>query len=73
MGQHKLNKNKNFDPNSEQWNLFGDCNICRRNKHCSKPCRACEIRRRSEFAEAVTSVVIDTLINLHKKADNTHD
>lgn len=49
MGQHKLNKNKPHDPRTEQWNLNGYCEICRRAKFCGKPCKANERRTRQEL------------------------
>lgn len=31
---------------SEQWKLSGDCNLCRRQKYCSKPCT---VNKRATF------------------------
>lgn len=27
---------------NDQWNSNGNCNLCRRQKYCSKPCKACK-------------------------------
>lgn len=27
---------------SNQWELDGDCSLCRRRKYCSKPCTRCK-------------------------------
>lgn len=34
--------------NTEQWNLNGDCKLCRRNKYCFKPCT--RRKRRTQIA-----------------------
>ena len=35
--------------NNEQWNDKGNCNICRRQNYCKKPCKACKERREYEL------------------------
>ena len=41
--------------NTEQWNLNGDCKLCRRNKYCSKPCTRRKRRTRMEIESFVAS------------------
>lgn len=38
---------------TEQWLLDGDCDKCRREKFCSKPCKRGQMRQRAYIAGAV--------------------
>lgn len=42
---------------NDQWLQGGDCNICRRRKYCSKPCKLSKNRKdrivKELFAEAI--------------------
>lgn len=44
-------------PENEQWKLDGDCNKCRRDKYCSKPCTRCNRRAKAEFKQLVASTM----------------
>lgn len=46
---------------SEQWLLEGKCHICRRKEYCSKPCKACKIRRDYEMRCAFSRAMIRAL------------
>ena len=40
---------KNQQNLSNQWELNGDCQLCRRQKYCSKPCKKHRVRVESEI------------------------
>lgn len=46
-----------YDAEGDQWARDGDCSKCRRQKYCSKSCKAYKVRQdrifRKIFAEAV--------------------
>ncbi len=44
---------------TEQWNLSGDCSICRRNKYCSHPCT-----KRKRVDRAVTRSMVADMMNI---------
>lgn len=44
--------------NTEQWITSGNCNICRRKKYCSKPCKQAKYRQQAQLAGAITKAVI---------------
>lgn len=48
---------------SEQWLSDGKCNICRREKYCNKPCKACNSRRDNIVRGAVTQAFVRRLTN----------
>lgn len=48
---------------SEQWLSDGKCNICRREKYCKKPCKACNNRRDNIVRSAVTQAFARRLFN----------
>ena len=50
--------------NSEQWKLEGNCDICRRNNYCSKPCT---IAKRKDTKILHDLVVNKMIAQLYKK------
>ena len=40
---------------TEQWLLEGNCNKCRRDKYCSKPCKKSKIRRQRAISGFITN------------------
>jgi len=38
---------------TEQWYLDGKCQICRKERYCSKPCKRAEERRDDEIREYI--------------------
>ena len=48
--------------NSEQWKLDGNCDICRRNKYCSKPCTIAKRKSNIELKKYVTSAMIASMM-----------
>lgn len=55
---------------TNQWELDGDCNLCRKQKYCSKPCTKCKRETARE-----TSEVLGCLLNsaLQKYVNNKGD
>ena len=43
----KTRDKMNYRNNNEQWKEQGKCNVCRREKYCSKPCKA--YKERAEY------------------------
>lgn len=50
-------------PETEQWLLSGDCDKCRRAKHCSKPCKRCNTIQRMYLAGVVSKAIIQTVMD----------
>lgn len=48
---------------SEQWLSDGKCNICRMEKYCNKPCKACNNRKDNIVRGAVTQAFVRRLTN----------
>lgn len=46
---------------SEQWLSDGKCNICRREKYCNKPCKACNNRKDNIVRGAVIQAFVHKL------------
>ena len=44
---------------SEQWKLDGNCNICRRNNYCSKPCTISKRKTSNDLYNLVANKLID--------------
>lgn len=53
----------------DQWLLDGNCDLCRRNKYCSKPCTA--NKRQREWN--LKSLVIHKMINKVFKGDDANE
>ena len=53
--------------NSEQWKLDGNCDICRRNKYCSKPCTIAKRKTNKELYNSVASAMFASMMG---KLDN---
>lgn len=51
----------NATPKTDQWLLSGDCSICRRRNHCSKPCTKRKRRRNAEFGAMVAKMMIEAM------------
>lgn len=47
--------------NNERWLIDGDCSKCRRQKHCSKPCRRAKNRQQAAIMGMLTSAMIDVV------------
>lgn len=43
---------------TEQWLNNGNCNICRRKKYCSEPCKQAKHRQEIQLAGLITKAVI---------------
>ena len=48
--------------NSEQWKLDGNCDICRRNKYCSKPCTIAKRKFNKELYNSVASAMFASMV-----------
>ena len=48
--------------NSEQWKLDGNCDICRRNNYCSKPCTIAKKKSNKELYNFVASAMFASFI-----------
>ena len=46
---------------NEQWMLNGNCEKCRRNNYCSKPCTRHDRRIRAETRAELKGLVADTM------------
>lgn len=53
----------------EQWKLEGDCNICKRQKYCTKGCRVRKINQQKELNNLVTTAFLKYLLNGGRKHD----
>lgn len=56
--------------NSEQWLFGGDCKLCRRAKHCSKPCKIHrEIIRREVYniIDRMTGKVLSSVESAYRR------
>jgi len=42
---------------NDQWLQGGDCNICRRRRYCSKPCKMSKMRRERITQELITEAI----------------
>jgi len=42
---------------SDRWLIDGDCSKCRRQKHCSKPCKKCKVRSQMLITGAVLNAM----------------
>ena len=42
---------------TEQWNLDGDCDLCRRKKYCSKPCTKAKRQAHAETKRLVKQIL----------------
>ena len=42
---------------SNQWELYGDCSLCRRKKYCSKPCTKRKEFKRYYVKQAIREVI----------------
>lgn len=52
---------------SEQWISGGDCDICRRGKYCSKPCKENKRRVTRILYSATAKCVLNVLLQEDKK------
>lgn len=55
---------------TDQWQLNGDCEKCRRGKYCTKPCSA-KKRRDKRALHALTNAIIDAVAPSQSLAENT--
>ncbi len=46
---------------NEQWQLNGNCEKCRRNNYCAKPCTRHDRRIRAEIRAELKGLVADTM------------
>ncbi len=49
---------------SEQWLSDGKCHICRRKEYCSKPCKACKVRRDYELRCEVSRAMVKAMTEM---------
>lgn len=55
---------------NEQWLSAGNCDICRRKKYCSKPCKPSRDRQAQEFVR----LMMNAMINVATRHDEeVHD
>ena len=47
---------------SEQWKLDGNCDICRRNKYCSKPCTLAKRKSNIELKKSVATAMFASIM-----------
>lgn len=47
---------------NEQWKLQGDCSACRKEKYCSKRCKANERRSTDSVRAAVAKVMLEVMM-----------
>ncbi len=54
---------------NEQWLSSGNCDICRRRKYCSKPCKPAQRRQAAQFAGAVTHAIVKAIAKTEGSQD----
>lgn len=54
-------KTQELDMKTEQWNLLGECTKCRKEKYCSKPCKAHKKNVQRKVMNAVAGSIINVL------------
>lgn len=55
----------------EQWLSTGNCDVCRRRKYCSKPCKPAQRRRAAELTHAIAGAVYRVMCRT--TASNSHE
>lgn len=55
---------------NDQWLQGGDCDICRRQKYCSKPCKRHKIRTERLTQELVAKAILKRFHKGEEGADN---
>lgn len=58
--------------NNEQWLSNGDCNLCRREKYCSKPCKAnkTEVKRNNVYRSYFSGITGKAKEDMRKVSAN---
>ena len=55
--------------NADQWKYMGDCAQCRKQKYCSKPCKARKNRAAQQLSNA-TKEVMEERINENSRVNS---
>lgn len=55
---------------SEQWNLSGNCDLCRRKNYCRKRCKVASRRADKFLSSAVHAAMVDTLYHTESTHEN---
>ena len=50
-----------YTSDNDQWLQGGDCNICRRQKYCSNPCKMSKMRRERITQKLITEAIAKRL------------
>lgn len=54
----RLGKQMSEIPETDQWLLSGNCEVCRRRNYCNKPCTKGKRRRKIEVRMMVAEVMV---------------
>lgn len=55
-------KNMDNDGSRDRWLIDGDCELCRRQAHCNKPCKLARQAQQVQLVTAMTHAVARTLL-----------
>ena len=57
----------------DQWNSNGNCNLCRRQKYCSKPCKACKRAEAIRLHKIACDIMAMSAAKLLKEKEKKKD
>lgn len=58
-----------YDGSRDRWKIDGDCDLCRRQKYCSKPCTLNVRREQYLLSRAVMRATVKCLLSHSKKSE----